>query len=132
MSGHGSHCIVGNACWVCATQPGWIGEEGVETSVAAIVEINISAAVVGKDEVSNSVRALDWVRIGIKSREEPGIFGRYQSAGLVVSPKLERFSSVSDRERVEGRIRDDIDSLSGNRHRCFLSRQTYHIFVISM
>lgn len=78
MSGHGAHCIIGDACRVCATYPGWVGKEGVETSVAAIVEINVSAAVVGKDEISDSVCALDWVRIGIKSREEPGIFSRYQ------------------------------------------------------
>ena len=39
--GHGAHCIVGYAGWEGAAQKGWIGEEGVETTLAALLVINI-------------------------------------------------------------------------------------------
>jgi hypothetical protein len=90
---HAAHGIVGYACWDGAADPGRVGEEGIEAPVAAlrvlepcvvgviqpmstyIVEININAAVVRKNEVPYRIGALDWVLVAVESLEEPGVSG---------------------------------------------------------
>lgn len=85
-----AHGVVGNARRFGAAHPGWVGEEGVEAAVAAVVEVDVGAAVVGEDEVADRVGALDRVLVGFEGGEEPGVFGGYQSAGFVVGPELSR------------------------------------------
>ena len=42
MVGNGAHGVVGDAGWVGAAYPGRIGEEGVESAVAALEEASVS------------------------------------------------------------------------------------------
>ena len=106
MVGDGAHGIVGYTGGVGAADPGGIGEEGVESAVAAleihvslkfrgvtlerrewgmgnethIVEVYVYTTKVAENEVSDCVCALDGLRIVVKGGEEPGIFGCYELA----------------------------------------------------
>ena len=104
--GDGAHSVVGDAGGVGAADPGMVGEERVEASVAAlgicvnlkfrgvtlerrewgtgnenyIVEVYVDTTKVVENEVSDCVCALDWLRVVVKGGEEPGIFGCYELA----------------------------------------------------
>ena len=56
---------------------------------AYIVEIDVDSAVVSEDKVSDSVCALDRLRIIVKSVEEPWVLCSYKLSRLVVCPELE-------------------------------------------
>lgn len=84
--GDGTHCVVGNSGGYGAAHPGRVGEERVETSVTAVVEVNIDSAVVGEDEIADGVCALNWIGVVIEGLDEPGIFFQYESARFFVCP----------------------------------------------
>ena len=85
--GHGAHDVVGDSRRDGAADPGAVGEEGVETSLAPVVEVEIDAAVVGEDEVADGVGALDRVRVGDEGFEEPGIFFLDEGVALLIRPQ---------------------------------------------
>jgi len=47
------HSIVADTCWNCPADPCWIAEKGIEASVAAVIEIEVDAAVVREDKVAD-------------------------------------------------------------------------------
>jgi hypothetical protein len=55
-----------------------------------IVKIDIGAAIVGQNEITNRVRALDRVFVPVKGLEEPGILGGDKVARLFICPQLEQ------------------------------------------
>ena len=83
-----AHSIVTYACWDGTTYPCWIGEKGVETSVAAVVEVDVDAAVEGEHEVADGIRALDREGVVVEGVEEPGVFCLDEVAGFLVCPEL--------------------------------------------
>jgi len=88
MLRNGPHSVVADSCGQGATCPGWVAEEGVEATVAAVVEVDVDAAVVGEDEVTNGVGALDGEVVAVEVGEGPGVFGCYEVAGFCVGPEL--------------------------------------------
>ena len=74
MLRHGTHCIVRDSRRHGTAHPRWVREEGIETSVAAIVEIDVDATVEGEHEVADCVCALDGEGVVVECVEEPGIF----------------------------------------------------------
>ena len=92
MLGHGAHGVVADSCRDGATHPCWVGEKRVQTSVAAVVEVDVDSAVEGEHEVPDCVGALDGVAVAVESGEEPGVFCADEFAGELVGPEL--FMSV--------------------------------------
>ena len=86
--GHGAHRVVADACRHGATHPCWVGEKRVQTSVAAVVEIDVDSAVEGEHEVPDCVGALDGVAVAVEGGEEPGVFCADEFAGELVGPEL--------------------------------------------
>lgn len=97
--GDAAHGVIGDAGWDCAVHPGRVGEERVETAVAAlvlelvfvwadrdlgkgwvayVVEIDVDAAEVGEDKVADCVCSLYVVVVGVEGVDEPGIFSGYE------------------------------------------------------
>ena len=74
MLRHGAHCIVAYAGGDCTAHPCWVREKGIEPSVAAIVEIDVDAAVEGEYEVTDCVGAFDGEGILVECLEEPRVF----------------------------------------------------------
>ncbi len=89
MLRHGAHGIVGNSCGCSVPDPGWVGKEGVEAAVAAIIEVEICAAIEGENKVTDCVGALDRKGIVVKSVQEPGVFCFNKLAGFLVGPELD-------------------------------------------
>lgn len=85
--GHGAHGIVGDAGGDGAAQPCFVGEERVEAALAAVVEVDVHAAVGREDEVADRVGALDGVGVVFKGLEEPGVFFRDEGLGGGVAPE---------------------------------------------
>lgn len=90
-----AHGVIGDAGGCGATHPGWVGEEGRERTVAAVVKVDVDAAEVGEHEVANGVRALDGLGVGVEGREEPGVFGCNEGAGFGVRPELGRLLELA-------------------------------------
>jgi hypothetical protein len=65
----------------CAADPGWVGEQRVETAVAAVIKIDVDPAIEGEHEVSDGVGALDGEAVAVEGREEPGVFCADEFAG---------------------------------------------------
>ena len=59
MLRNGAHGVVADSCGYCTAHPGWIAEERIETTIAAIVEVNVDAAIKNEDEVSDRIGTLD-------------------------------------------------------------------------
>ncbi len=74
MLGHGTHCVVADSCRYSTTYPCWVGEERVQAPVAAIVQIDVDATVVGEHEVADCVGALDGEGVAVEGGEEPWVF----------------------------------------------------------
>ena len=53
MVRHSAHGIVADSCGDGTAHPGWVGEEGVQAAVAAIIEINVDSAVEREYEVAD-------------------------------------------------------------------------------
>lgn len=90
MLGNGSHGIVAYPSRNGTSYPGWVGEEGVEPAVTAIVEIDIYASIVGEYKVADRVCALDVEGVFIVGIEKPDIFFLYERASLFIRPELFR------------------------------------------
>lgn len=84
----GTHSVVADSCGEGAACPGWVAEEWVESPVAAVVEVDVDAAVVGEDEVADGIGALDGEVVAVEVGEGPGVFGCYEVAGFCVGPEL--------------------------------------------
>ena len=56
-----------------------------------VVQINIGSAIVGQNEITDRVCALDGVCVAVKGLEEPRIFGGDEVAGLFIRPQLEQW-----------------------------------------
>ena len=87
MLGGGAHDVVADAGGDGTAEPGRVGEQGVEAALAAVVEVDVDAAVEVQDEVADGVGALDVVRVAVERREEPGVFLGDEGAGLDVGPE---------------------------------------------
>lgn len=88
MLRHRAHGVVTYACWNGTPYPCWVREQRVEAPVAAIVEIDVYAAVEGEHEVPDGVSALDGEAVAIEGGEEPGVLCADELAGEVVGPEL--------------------------------------------
>ena len=82
MAGNCAHGIVGDTGGNCAADPGWVGEKRIEAAIASlrmlaswwltgarytyIVQVNVDSAKVVQNKVSNSISALDGVRVAVK------------------------------------------------------------------
>lgn len=86
MLGDGAHGVVGDAGGDRAADPGRVGEEGREGALAAVVEVDVDAAVVGEDEVADGVGALDGVGVAVEGFEEPGVFFLYEFSRQSIGP----------------------------------------------
>ncbi len=86
MLWHGPHCIITNSCRHSTAYPRWVGEERVETAVAAIVEIDVYSTVIGEHEIADGVCALDWKGVAVEGGEEPGVFCADEVARFFVCP----------------------------------------------
>ena len=63
-------------------------QHDVEATGAAVVQVEIDAAVVVKDEVADGVGALDVVGVCVECFEELGVFVCDEGAGEVIRPEL--------------------------------------------
>lgn len=63
---HRTHGVVADTRGNCAAQPGWVAQERIKTSVAAIVQVDVDAAVEVKDKVSNCIGALNGEGVAVK------------------------------------------------------------------
>lgn len=88
VAGNSAHDIVGDTGRVCATDPSWIREKRVKTTIATIVEIDVNATKVVQDEVSYSIGTLDGIRVAVESLEKPWVFSGDELTRLLVGPKL--------------------------------------------
>jgi hypothetical protein len=61
-------------------------KEGIQTTQAANVEVDVDAAVVMQDKVANSIRPLDSIWVRIKCVEEPTVVLRNKFTRTSVSP----------------------------------------------
>lgn len=86
--GDGAHGVVADARGDGEAQPGGVAQERVKTAVAAIVKVNVDAAVVGEHEVADGIGALDGERVVVEGLEEPGVLGGDEGAGLFIGPEL--------------------------------------------
>ena len=105
----GAHRVVGDARWLGATDPGGIGEEGIEAAVAAlqlrsvtvlrdticalsapwrsyIIEVNVRPSIVSQHKVSDGVSTLDRLRIRGKRFEKPRVLRLDEVVGALVRP----------------------------------------------
>lgn len=94
-----SHGVVRDARRHGATHPRGIGKEGIQTAVAAIVQVNIRAAEVGEHEVADRVGALDGIFVVIKGVQEPRVFLLDKVARFLVGPELNQVSTGADAYR---------------------------------
>lgn len=53
MIGDRAHGIVGDARGEGAAYPGGVGEKGVETAIAAVVEVDIYSSIVSEHEIAD-------------------------------------------------------------------------------
>ena len=106
MARGGAHGVVGDSRGVCAAEPAWVGEEGIEASVAAVIEVDVDATVVGEDEVADCVGALDGLCVGVERGEKPRVLGCNQGAGLIIGPELWGRESVQ--RCPEGAVRPHV------------------------
>lgn len=81
-----THGVVRNARRRSATYPSWVGEKGVETAIAAIVEVDISSPIIRQHKVADGVGALDGVFIVVKGVQKPRILLGDKIAGFLVRP----------------------------------------------
>jgi hypothetical protein len=86
--GHGAHRVVADAGGHGAAHPGWVREQRVQTSIAAVVEVDVDPAVEGEHEVPDCIGALDGEAVAVEGGEEPGVFCTDEFAGEVVGPEL--------------------------------------------
>lgn len=91
----GAHGIVADASGDREPDPRRVAEEGVESTVAAVVQVHVGAAVVGKDEVADGIGALDREGVVVEGLEEPWILRGDELARLGISPELSA-GSVSE------------------------------------
>lgn len=63
-------------------------EEGIERTIATVVEINIYATKVVEYEVADRVGALDRIGVGVEGFEKPVVFLFDEISGFLVGPKL--------------------------------------------
>lgn len=83
-----AHGVVGDASGYGPPQPGRVGQEGVEATVTAIVQVNVDATIMGQDEISDGVGALDVFLVVVKGFKEPGVFSSNKLARLCVGPQF--------------------------------------------
>ena len=104
---HRAHCVVRDACGVGTANPRRVGKERVQTAVASlnektglvfetpqwlqerrtyVVQINVDAAVMGKYEIPDGVRALNGLTVIVERAQEPRVFGCDELAGFDVGP----------------------------------------------
>ena len=88
MAWNGAHGVVGDAGWNCAAQPGWVLEHDIEAAVAAVVEVEVDAAVVMQDKIADRVGALDIVWVGVEGLEEFRVELCDLGARVFVGPEL--------------------------------------------
>ena len=67
------HEVIGNANRYGLGEDDWKDEEGVEGAEATDVQIDVHAAVVVENEISNGVGSLNRVGVSLESVQEPGI-----------------------------------------------------------
>jgi len=67
------HEVIGNANGYGLGEDNWEDEERVEGAEASDVQIDVHAAVVVKNEISNGVGSLDRVGVSVEGVQEPGI-----------------------------------------------------------
>jgi hypothetical protein len=81
-----AHSVVAYARRDCSSYPCRVGKEGIKTTIAAIVKIDIDPTVEDEDKVADCIRALDREGVAIKGGEEPGVFCSNKFAGFFVRP----------------------------------------------
>lgn len=87
MLGDRAHDVVGYSRRHSPAHKGGVAQQGVQTTLASIVQVDVHAAVVGEDEIANGVGALDVVFVACKGAEEPGVFFGDKVEGRVVGPQ---------------------------------------------
>jgi len=85
---HGAHCVVGDTGRHCLAHPGRVREQRFKFAVAAIVQIDVYAAIVVEDEVADGVGALDGVRVVFEGLVEPLVFVLDELQAGLVGPQL--------------------------------------------
>jgi len=53
MIGDRAHGVVGDSSRDGATNPCWVGEEGIKPAIASVVEIDIDSTIVKENEVTD-------------------------------------------------------------------------------
>jgi len=86
--GNRAHNIVADSSRDCSTDPSWVAKERVETTVTAIVEIDVDSAVEMENEVADRVSALNGIKVRVEGYEEPGVFYCDKGSGHLVGPEL--------------------------------------------
>lgn len=70
-----AHCIVGDTGRQSAAHPGGVREQRVQTTIAAIIQVEINTTIVGEDKVTDRVGTLNGIFVVVKRFEEPGVLG---------------------------------------------------------
>ena len=65
-----SHHVVANANGLCGRQDDWVPKERVDGLAAANVEVEVDTAILVQNEIADSIRSLNIVRIALERREE--------------------------------------------------------------
>lgn len=81
------HKVVGDSQRVRPRQNDREGEQGVHRTKTANVQIDVDTTVVIQDEVTDSISALDRIRVAVEGLEEPGVLLRDELARGNVSPE---------------------------------------------
>ena len=88
MLGNRAHGIIADACGNREAHPGGIAEEGVKSTVAAIIQVHIGAAVVREDEVADGVGTLNRERVVVEGLDEPRILCGNEFTRFRIGPEL--------------------------------------------
>ena len=81
-----SHGVVRDASRRSAPDPRWVSEKRVETTVAAIVQVDIRSPVMRQHKVADRVGALNGVFIVVKGVQKPRVFLGDEVARFLVRP----------------------------------------------